>query len=305
MSLPFSSVVMSLSGVQIEGFPPDTIPQGETLLNGVVSPDYFKALGIPMKAGRPFADSDREGSASVVLVNESFARRFFPDENPVGKRIQTFGDQWRTIVGVTGDLHHGDLRRAPDLQVFHPYLQSGVEVMSLAVRTRGNPMQIANAARTSLANLDKDQAFHAMTTLDQKLEKSLSGPRTRMQLAVVLGAVALLLAGVGVFGVISFGVSQRSREIGLRLALGASRGSVQLLVVRQAMKLVILGAAAGTLGITMIGRLIQSLLFDIKPFDAFTFVISLIVLICVTLLACWLPARCATQTDPMVALRHE
>jgi putative ABC transport system permease protein len=126
-----------------------------------------------------------------------------------------------------------------------------------------------------------------------------------MQLAVVLGAVALLLAGVGVFGVISFGVSQRSREIGLRLALGASRGSVQLLVVRQAMKLVLFGAAAGTLAVPMIGRAIRSLLFGVKPFDAFTFVAASMLLVGATLMACWLPARKAGSADPMEVLRHE
>jgi len=220
-------------------------------------------------------------------------------------QIQTLGSDWRTIVGVVGDLRHGDLRRAPDFQVFHPYLQCGVEVMSLAVRTRGDPMTIAGVARKSLAGLDKDQAIHAMTTLEQRLGKSLAGPRTRMQLAVVLGAVALLLAGVGVFGVISFEVSQRSREIGLRLALGASRGSVQVLVVRQAMRLVLLGAGAGILAVPMVGRTIQSLLFEVKTFDALILVATLMMLVGVSLIACWLPARRAAGADPMEVLRHE
>ncbi len=291
-SLPLSGHNVLVSQMSDDGKPPDVLPIG------VVNADYFRTMGIPLKKGRLFTDEDRAGKPKVALVNESFARSRFPGQDPVGKEVLG-----ATIVGVVGNVRAGGPTGPPSSLAYFSYLQSGGESMSLAVRTRSNPMPLSGAIRSQIVDLDPDQPVHGLATLDQRLADTVAPQRVNMMLSGVLGVVALALVAVGIYGVLSFSVAQRTHEIGVRVALGAQTGDVLGLVIGQGLKLALAGVFLGLVAGSWLTRFLSSMLWDVRPFDPWTFAGVSLFLAAISALACYLPARRAARLDPMSALR--
>jgi putative ABC transport system permease protein len=273
-----------------------------------VSPEYFRTMGIPLVQGAYFGNGDREGSPSVAIVNESFARRYFPGEMCLGRRVESWvrKDDWLTIVGIVGDVRGlVGLERDPEPEIYVPYLQAGEPYMTLLVRTAGNPMLWAAAVRSQVASVDKDQPPHDMMTLEEARAESLTPRRVTMLLLGAFAILGMILASVGIYGVLSYSVSHRTHELGVRMALGAGQGGILKLVVGQGLFLAFLGIGIGLAASLALTRVLQTMLFGITPTDPATFFAVGLLLAGVALLACYIPARRATKVDPMVALRHE
>jgi len=276
--------------------------------NGV-SPEYFQTMMIPLLKGRGFSERDVRGSQNVAIVNGTLARRYFGSEDVMGKRISVEDkpkeEDWITIVGVVGDTKPRELRSEPVAELYMPYGQQPERGMSLMIRYREGGTGVAAAVRNEVLALDKDQPIYSIRTLESVLSESVAGPRFRMLVLGIFAGMALILAGVGIYGVISYGVSQRTREIGIRMALGAQATDVLKLVVKGGMMLVLIGVALGLAGALALTRLLSTLLFAVTPTDAATFATVSVGLIVVALFACFIPARRATKVDPLVALRYE
>jgi putative ABC transport system permease protein len=272
----------------------------------IISPDYFRTMGIPLKQGRDFGDNDRDGLPSVAIVNEAFARRYFPNEICLGRRVSSWVHKhdWLTIVGVVGDTRHR-VEKEPGPQIYVPYLQDGQPYMTLLVHTAGNPRLWEGAVRRQVASVDKDQPPHDLATLEQLRAAAHTSRRVNLLLLSAFAGLGLILASVGIYGVVSYSVSQRTHEIGVRTALGASRGQVLKLVVSQGLGLALIGTGVGVAALLAVTRLLQTMLFGVKPTDPATFFAVGLLLSGVALLACYIPARRATKVDPMVALRYE
>jgi putative ABC transport system permease protein len=273
----------------------------------MVSAGYFRVLGISLRSGRFFTEQDRRGAPGVVIINETLARRFFPDEDPLGKRIQgSFGaPEWLTIVGVVGDVHQHGVAVKTGLQCYLPYVQAGFLRMSIVVRTAGDPLRLAASVRHQIESVDRDQPVFDVQTLEQRLSDQMAPRRTKMILLGTFALLATALAAVGIFAVISYTVAQRTHEMGVRLALGAQGGHILKLVLKQAMVMTLAGVGGGLLVSLWLTRYMASLLYGVKPADPLTFAAVGVLLLGVALLACLLPAWRAAQVDPVVALRGE
>lgn len=241
----------------------------------------------------------------MVLISEALAQRVFANEDPLGKSLLLGLSQPTPceIIGIVGDIRHRTLESAPAATMYLPTLSTGW--MNVAIRVAGDPLNLAAAVRREVLALDKDQPIAAVRTMEQVLNESVATQRYRTWLLGLFAAVALVLAAVGIYGVISYTVAQRTHEIGIRLALGAQSRDVQRLVIGQGIKLVLIGVGAGLLGAAGLTRLLTGLLFEVKAIDPLTFAGVAVVLTLVALLACYLPARRATRVDPMLALRYE
>ena len=307
--------VLPLSGnfdgraLAVEDYPK---PRGEEIDVDlyITTPGYLHTMGIPLLKGRALTEQDVENVTLVALVNETMARELWPDQSPIGKRIKFPGSErnpqpWRTIVGVMGDVKQYGLDRKDPMQIYLPEAQFPTSFMSLVVRTSVDPKTMIAAVRNEIHTLDKDQAIYNITTLDQLLADSISLRRFSMILLIVFAAVALTLAAVGIYGVISYSVTQRTHEIGVRMALGASRRDIIKLVVWQGMTMTLTGVAAGLAASLALTRVLESLLFAVSETDPTTFILIPATLTIVALGACFVPARRATKVDPMVALRYE
>ncbi len=299
---PLGGRLDSISPLAVEGRS-EKVP---IAFNANISPDYFRTLGIPLKMGRIFDNRDREGSPSVALVNESFARRYFPGEICLGRRVESWvhKNDWLTIVGVVGDVRDW-VEGKPNPEIYLPYLQAGEPYMTVLVHTAGNPMLWAGAVRRQVASVDKDQPPHDLASLEELRASSFTPRRVNMLLVAAFATLGLTLASVGIYGVVSYSVSQRRHEIGIRMALGAERGDVLKIVVGQGLGSALVGTGIGMVASLALTRLLQSMLFGVKPSDPVTFVAVSLVLLVVAWLACYIPARRATKVDPMVALRYE
>ncbi len=277
----------------------------------VVVENYFNGLRMPLLKGRDFGPRDTERSAQVAIVNESFVHEFFPGEDPVGKYIRPNGSvspgepPMREIVGVVGDSHLISLSAKPKPQIYIPHAQFAVQGMSLIVRTQMNPANVTNALRGAVTEIDKGVPLFRIRTLSDYLSSSIAQPRFHAVSVTLFSVIALLLASAGIFGVMSFAVTQRTQEIGIRLALGAQRGQVLKLILADGMKLVGLGVVLGIAGIVAMSRVLRSVLYGIAPTDLPTILAVTFLLALVALAACWLPARRAANVDPIVALRTE
>ncbi len=274
---------------------------------GVVSEDYFRASGIPLIGGRNFDGRDRADSQPVAIVNEAFVRRFFPDQSPIGKRIGAYceKDLCRVIVGVVGDVRSEKLDSAPQPEIFMPYSQGGGNGLTLMVRADTNPTSLIAAIRAQVQLIDPDQPLSDIRTLEQRIAETVVRQRAIMFLLAVFALLALLLAAVGIYGVMSYSVTQRRREIGIRMALGADRNQVLRLILGQGIRLTAVGVALGLAGSFALTRLMESLLFEVSATDPVTFAGISSLLVLVALGACFVPARRATRVDPMTALRSE
>ena len=297
----------------IEGRGPiDDSDQSLAVQERLVSMDYFRVMGIPLSAGRVFSATDDGSATPVALINQAFARRFFPNESPIGQHLG-FGsaNPWITIVGIVGDVRGHGLEKQPNSEIYLPYQEQNLlpynplPHMHVVVRTVGDPNDIAAAVLGSVRELDKDLPLPPARTMERVLAASIAGRRSNMLSLGVFAVIALLLTGVGVYGVISYSVAQRTQEMGIRIALGAQSHDVIALVVGNGMRLVLMGIAIGLAGAFALTRWMASMLFDVSATDPLTFVVIALLLALVALLACWIPARHATKVDPLVALRHE
>jgi putative ABC transport system permease protein len=294
--------------VSIEGHPvrPDEVEiQAE---RPKITPDYFCAMGIRLLRGRTFTWADNEGSLPVAMINESAARQYWPDEDAMGKRVKLEDGSapvWRQVVGVVGDVRQDRLVEAGRPEVYAPLLQVPVPYMVLTVRTWAEPASLTAAVRHAVMAVDKDQPLFQIKTMEQVVEDSVAGRRFQMSLLTIFAAIALGLAAIGIYGLMSYTVSQRTHEIGIRMALGAKRGDVLHLVVRHGMMLAIVGVVLGTGGAFLLTRLLSGMLYGVGVNDPTTLLSVATLLTCVAALASYIPARRATRVDPMVALRYE
>ena len=274
----------------------------------VVTPDYFKTMRIPVKTGRSFTDRDAADTPKVVVINESIARRIFAGEDPIGKRITVWRDEKfpREIVGIVSDVKITRLDKEADYQIYVPHAQdAGWGVMSLAVRTKGEPETLTSQVRGAIFSIDKNQPAYDIKTMDDVFSASVANTRLVMLLFGVFSMFALLLASIGIYGVIAYSIAQRTHEIGIRLALGAQTRDVLRMIVRQGMILALIGAGLGLAGTFAVTRVMRGLLYGVSATDPLIFIGVSLLLTVVALLACYIPARRATKVDPMIALRYE
>jgi predicted permease len=305
--LPLSGYSM-MGRFGIEGQPKPEPGKGKALPIGIVTPDYFSAMQIPLTQGRFFDARDIAKMPEVAIVNESMARRFWPGQNPLGKKVGALCDGetlCRTVIGVVGDVRHEGLAEQAQPEIYVSHEQVALPNLSLVLRTNGNPMTILPAVRAEVRALDKDQPVALVQTLEEHISQSVLQPRLMMSLLSTFAAIALVLAAVGVYAMMSYSVSQRRSEIGIRIALGAMKSDILRLVVGQAVTLVGISLAIGLVAALPATRLLRSLLYDVGIWDPVTFGAIVILLSLVAILAAWVPARRASRVSPMVALRAE
>jgi putative ABC transport system permease protein len=277
----------------------------------VVTPDYFRTVRVPIRRGRAFTDRDDRNATPVAIITEGFAKQFFPGEDPIGKRIIPNGSvdpgkpPVREIVGVVADMHLISLRLPPKPQIYVPHQQFAIQTMSIFVRSQMVEAALMGTLRRAVNEIDKDIPVYRVRTLPDYLSQSIAQPRLNAMLVGLFALIALLLAAAGIFGVMSYSVTQRTQEIGIRLALGAQRYDVLRLVVLQGMRFVGAGIVLGLIGAFICTRLLQSLLFGIGATDLRTMFAVTVILTAVAFIACLLPARRATLVDPVQALRAE
>jgi len=295
------------TNINIEGRAPKTENERLNVMYSVVGQDYFETMNTPLVAGRGFTGRDNENAPRVVIVNETMARRYWPNQNPIGKRLRFGGarNPWMEVVGVAQDGKYITLGEPPTDYLFVPFWQNYDGRMTLVVHTAGAPEAVAAGIRQEVKALDEQLPVYGVRTAPQYLDRIVSLPKVVATLVSAFGLLALALAAVGLYGVMSYAVAQRTREIGIRVALGASRGNVLRLVLRQGFALVLVGVGLGLMGAFALTRLMQSLLYGVSTTDPLIFGSVAIALAAIALAACWIPARRAAKVDPMVALRYE
>ncbi len=304
--LPLSSNSAAWGPITIEGYVPKTASELIISNERFISPDYLRVMGIPLIKGRDFDERDIKGAPEVVIINEELARRFFPDEDPIGKRIQRGGKgPWRTVVGVVGDDKEFSLENEPPITLFHPVEQFTIGSRYFVARTSADPAPMIAAVTEEIRALDPELPAYDVNTMEQRVRDTLARRRFSMFLLGVFAAFAVVLAAIGIYGVMTYWVNQRTHEIGIRMALGAGQRNILQLVIRQASVMVAVGISAGLAGAFALTRVMSSLLFGVSATDRFTFIVISLLLAVVALLASYVPARRATKVDPMVALRHE
>jgi putative ABC transport system permease protein len=261
-------------------------------------------MGIPMLEGRSFTYGDAENTSKVTIISQSFATKFGAGEQLLGKRIRV-GDDWHTVVGVVSDIRQSGLDEEAAPHIYVSYRQTAPVRTGLLVRTTTDPLSLVAAVRSQVQAVDKDQPIYNVNTMDAMIAAAVAPRRLNLVLLGSFAALALVLAAVGIYGVMANLVTQRTGEIGLRMALGAQRVDVLRLVIGRGLKLTLVGAALGLVASFALLRLMASLLYGVSASDPFTFVAITVLLLLVALLACYLPARRATKVDPLVALRYE
>jgi predicted permease len=307
--LPLSDVAAN-SSFDVEGRPSGT--DINVADSQIISPDYFRAMGIVLVRGRFLREADTKPTPTSVIVNQTLARKVWPGENPIGKRIRLKAEApWLSVIGVVTDIknHGSNVATKPEIYFLHTDQPSGLwadfRSMTLVVRTASEPQQIVGAVRGELKNLDPDLPVYKVQTLDQIVSASVSQTRFPALVLSVFAGLALLLAAVGVYGVLAYAVEQSKHEIGVRMALGAPRAQILRLFLAQGVKWAMLGGSAGLLAAFMLVRFMRSMLFEVGPYDPRIFGSGAAMLSIVVLMACYLPALRATKIDPMAAVRSE
>ena len=303
--LPLGGGAENLGDLSIEGAPAPRPGQEPHTDQRQIAGNYFQALGVGLLKGRFFSEPEELAETPVVIVNDTIARKFFPDQDPLGKRL-TLGDGvWREIVGVVRDVKSASLDAVPRPQVYMPGIPNFFGGMAVAIRANGDPLSLATAIRNKLKEVDPEQPILNLRTMEQVVTESVAGRRFNMLLVALFAVVALVLTVIGLYGVVSYWVSVRTQEIGLRMALGAQKADVLRLVVGRGMGLLMVGLCVGIAGALGLTRLMASLLYKVNPTDPLTFAGVALLLTAVSLLACVVPARQAMRVDPMEALRYE
>ena len=303
---PLLSGSVNSTGIFVQGrtYPPD---QRDSINRLVVSPNFFEVMGIPLIAGRAFTDRDTENAPKVVVINETAVRKYFSNENPIGRRfgysVETSGQT--EIVGVLRDAKYNSVRDSAPPTMYVPYLQANASNPAFDVRTAGDPVGVMGAIREAVRRIDPNLPLMDMSTQMEQIEKRFLQEKLFAQAYAVFGGLALLVASVGLFGLMSYSVSRRTNEIGIRMALGAQRLDVLRLVMRESMLLVIAGVTIGLALAVAASRLVATLLFGLAPTDLVTMVLAMTVMVLVSAIAGYLPARRAARVDPMVALHYE
>ena len=290
--------------VDVIWLPGDTRPMFERLAanSRFVNPDYFKTLGIPFRSGRPFQESDRD--KKVVIVAQRTADQLWPGQNPLGKQLYRGDEKLREVIGVVGDVRT-TLQQGPVVTIYFPYEQQSINSVALMVRTAMDPRSVAAAVRSEIWKVDPEIPVQQMKTMEDVISEAAAPRRFQMLLVLLFAASALLLASLGIYGVVSYTVAQRTNEIGIRVALGAQTAAVYRMVLRQGLMPVVLGLVASVAGALALGRLLTSLLFEVSPADPLTIGTVVVALAAVAAFACTVPALRATRVDPMSALRYE
>jgi predicted permease len=292
-------------GFSIDEHPPVPVEKLPNARNNQVSENYFRAMGIPLRAGRFFDDRDAVGGPDVAIIDETLAQHSFPGESPIGKHVR-FIDKSREIVGVVGAARSHTLSEAPYPHIYVPYQQENWGSMSLIIRGHaGDPTSLIPAVRTELAAINKNIPIHTFRLLETSVDEWSAPQRFSTSLLTAFAALAALLAAIGIYGVLAYSVAQRAHEIGVRMALGADRGDILRLVLGQGLRVIAVGLLLGTLGALALTRWMESLLFEVQATDPSTYMWISLLLGAVATFACYIPARRATKTDPIVALRHE
>ena len=296
-------------GLVVEDYPK---PKGEEISVDlyVVTPGYLSAMEIPLRHGRTISDHDTIESAKVAVINQRMAEQLWPNQDPVGRRIKFPGSEsnpqpWRTIVGVVNDVSQYSLDKEPPMQIYLPHSQFPTLFDSIVVKTQGDPYSVLGAVRREILSVDKDQAVYNVITLEELHRDSIALRRFLMLLLVVFAGLTLILAAVGIYGVMSYAVNQRTQEIGIRMALGARPADVLTLVVKGGIGLALGGVGIGVVIAFGLTRLMEALLFGVTPTDTLTFAFGSLAIITVAALACYVPARRATKVDPLIAMRNE
>jgi len=305
-SLPLTTFSMMMLGLQVEGQPLPPLGKSPVVSIIKVTPDYFHAIGMRLLEGRQFSGSDAPSALKVAIINQTMANHYWPNGDALGKHFRFGPSAWVTVVGKVADVRHNGLEADLNPEVYLPMAQGDhLGFAYVAIRVAGDPMSLATAARRAVSSLDKNLPVAGLETMTERLAGSVGSRRFNMLLLLTFASLALVLAAVGIYGVMSHSVTQRTHEIGVRMALGAARDDVLKLVVRQGMALAFAGVLAG-LGVAVaLTRLMSSLLYGISSRDPVTFVVVSLVLMAVAFVASYLPARRATKVDPVVALRYE
>ena len=317
-SLPGVKAVSAVNRLPISGGDPhgDLTIEGHTFSAGEapgvsyrrILPNYFRAMGIPLLQGREFDDRDSGGKPDVVIVNQKMAQRYWPNGNAIGKRIKVGAPEnepWLTIVGVVGNVNHTGLDAEPDFATYEPHAKRPWSEMTLLVRTVGDPQSLAAPVQRELKNAESEILIEDVVTMNRRLDLSVAPQRMNVVLLATFAFIALVIAAVGIYGIMAHSVAQRTQEIGLRMALGAQVRDVLKMVLRSGMMLALIGIASGLAGAFFLTRLMRTLLFGVTPTDALTFASVAVILFVVALLACYIPARRAAKLDPLIALRYE
>jgi putative ABC transport system permease protein len=295
------------TGFEVVGAPPPPAGEGPVTDVRVIADGYFKAMRVPLVRGRLFDEGQPADAQNKVIVNETLARRHWPNEDPIGRRIKVSWDDNREdeIIGVVGDVRQADLETEPRGTIYWPHARTPYGSMTLTLRTAGEPAAITSSVRDTLRELDPNLALADVKSMREVVSRSVAQRRLTMVLLGIFAAAALLLAAVGIYGVLAYSVTQRTQEIGIRLALGAQRGDVLKMIVAEAAVLAGAGIVLGAAGAALLTRLMTGLLFGVQPFDPVTFAVVALVLAGIALLASYLPGRRATRVDPVIALRAE
>ena len=314
--LPLTNLEDTTS-LSIEGGKPPPPGQNITVSYRVIDQNYFRTMGIPLLRGRYFTEQDNDESHGVVMINQTMARRYWPDEDPVGRRLQPqfpaakvpwrpeSSNNWLTIVGVVGDVKEDGLNDQTSAEIYLPYLQNPSSLMNLLVRSTSDPLRLVPSVRSQVLAVDGDQPVYNIKTMENVFSQSVAEPQVITSLLATFAAVALILAAIGVYSVMSYSVAQRTHEIGVRMALGAQQRHVLRMIVGQGLKLVLVGVAIGVTTAFAVTRVISNLLFGVTATDPAIFVVVPLLLVVIAMLASYFPARRALKVDPMIALRNE
>jgi putative ABC transport system permease protein len=300
----------------IEGRSPSASGQETIASYRVIDPNYFRTMSIPLLRGRYFTEQDNDESHGVVIINQTMARRYWPDENPIGKLIKpqfpaanvpwrpATTSTWLAIVGVVGDVKETGVNAEQSAEIYLPYLQNPSSLMNLLVRAKSDPLRLVPAMRRQVLAVDGGQPIYNIKTMENVLSQSIATPQVITSLLTIFAAIALLLAAIGVYGVMSYSVAQRTHEVGVRMALGAQQQHVLRMILGHGLRLVLLGVGLGVMVAFVVTRVISNLLFGVSATDPQVFVGVALLLIAVALLATYFPARRALKVDPIVALRE-
>jgi putative ABC transport system permease protein len=295
-------------GLVIEGESAPADADSRWAVDYAITPGLLESLRIPLRAGRAFSDADGAAAPRVAIVSETMARRFWGDRSPIGARLRQGAEpagEWRTVVGVVGDVRNDDADQPPLPYLYMPIAQQPARSVTFAIRTAADPAALAQPLRHAIASVDADQAVYDVRTMRGVWEQDLQGTRVLIQVMGVLAVIALGLAGLGVWGVVAQSVGQRTREIGVRMALGATTANVGAMIARQGLTPLAIGLAVGLLAGLSVARLMRSILFQVTPTDPATIVATLALLLAVGVAATLGPAIRAARLDPVTALRNE